>query len=67
MKQSETAACARSCGSRDSVNFPALKGGLSAQKAERDGNMGHDGAGGAGRGQREAAHVEEVALVEASA
>ena len=57
----------RSCGSRDRVNFLALKGGLHAQKAESDGNIGHDGAGGAGRGQREAAHVEEVALVEASA
>lgn len=28
----------RSCGSRDSKNFLALKGGLHAQKAESDGN-----------------------------
>ena len=42
----------RSCGSRDSENFLAVKGGLHAQKAESDGNIDHDGAGGAGRGQR---------------
>ena len=57
----------RSCGSRESENFLAVKGGLHAQKAESDGNIDHDGAGGAGRGQREAAHVEDVALIEASA
>ena len=43
-----------------------LKGGLQDWKAESEGNIGEDGAGGEGRGQREAAQVEDFSLIQAS-
>lgn len=39
----------RPCGRRDYGNFQVLKGGLQNGKAEREGDIGQDGAAGAAR------------------
>lgn len=39
------------------------KGGWHDQKADSQENIGQDGAGGAGRGQEEAAHVQDLSLI----
>ena len=67
MKQSERAACAKVLWQQGQQKFPSTKRRAAFPEGREWWEQGHDGAGGAGRGQGEAAHVEDVAVIEASA